>query len=42
MREQGQEAKVRYVFDAPKTQPLGTGGDMHSPSPTLRRRHWSR
>ncbi len=29
MREQGQEAKVRYVFDAPKTQPLGTGGDMH-------------
>jgi xanthine dehydrogenase molybdenum-binding subunit len=29
MREQGQEAKVRYVYDAPKTQPLGTGGDMH-------------
>lgn len=29
MREQGQEAKVRYQYDAPKTQPLGTGGDMH-------------
>ncbi len=29
MHEQGQEAKVRYVYDAPKTQPLGTGGDMH-------------
>ncbi|GAB4451325.1 MAG: selenium-dependent xanthine dehydrogenase [Anaerolineae bacterium] len=29
MREQGQEARVRYVYDAPKTQPLGTGGDMH-------------
>ncbi len=29
MRAQGQEAKVRYTYDAPKTQPLGTGGDMH-------------
>jgi xanthine dehydrogenase molybdenum-binding subunit len=29
MREQGLEAKARYAYDAPKTQPLGTGGDMH-------------
>ncbi len=29
MREQGQEAKVRFHYAAPKTQPLGTGGDMH-------------
>jgi len=29
LREQGQEAKARYVYDAPKTQPLGEGGDMH-------------
>jgi CO/xanthine dehydrogenase Mo-binding subunit len=29
MHEQGQEAKVRYTYDAPQTQPLGTGGDMH-------------
>ncbi|HML21071.1 MAG TPA: molybdopterin-dependent oxidoreductase [Aggregatilinea sp.] len=29
MREQGQDAKVRFQYVAPKTQPLGTGGDMH-------------
>jgi xanthine dehydrogenase molybdenum-binding subunit len=29
MQEQGQEARVRYAYDAPETQPLGTGGDMH-------------
>jgi len=25
----GQQPKVRYEYEAPKTQPLGTGGDMH-------------
>ncbi len=29
MKEQGLDARARYVYDAPKTQPLGTGGDMH-------------
>jgi xanthine dehydrogenase molybdenum-binding subunit len=29
MNEQGLDARVRYVYDAPQTQPLGTGGDMH-------------
>jgi len=29
MREEGREARARYQYDAPKTQPLGTGGDMH-------------
>jgi selenium-dependent xanthine dehydrogenase len=29
MRAQGLDAKVRYAYDAPQTQPLGTGGDMH-------------
>lgn len=29
MNEQGLDAKVRYHYDAPTTQPLGTGGDMH-------------
>ena len=29
MHQQGLEAKVRYAYDAPQTQPLGTGGDMH-------------
>ena len=29
MQEEGLEAKARYQYDAPKTQPLGTGGDMH-------------
>ena len=29
MQAQGLDAKVRYAYDAPKTQPLGTGGDMH-------------
>ncbi len=28
-REEGREAKVSYEYWAPKTQPLGTGGDMH-------------
>ena len=25
----GQQPRVRYKYEAPKTQPLGTGGDMH-------------
>jgi xanthine dehydrogenase molybdenum-binding subunit len=25
----GQHPRVRYEYEAPKTQPLGTGGDMH-------------
>jgi xanthine dehydrogenase molybdenum-binding subunit len=25
----GQQPRVRYEYEAPKTQPLGTGGDMH-------------
>ncbi len=25
----GQRPRVRYEYEAPKTQPLGTGGDMH-------------
>jgi selenium-dependent xanthine dehydrogenase len=25
----GQQPRVRYMYEAPKTQPLGTGGDMH-------------
>jgi selenium-dependent xanthine dehydrogenase len=29
MRQQGLDAKARYAYDAPETQPLGTGGDMH-------------
>ncbi len=29
MREEGREARARYQYDAPATQPLGTGGDMH-------------
>jgi xanthine dehydrogenase molybdenum-binding subunit len=29
MQEQGLEAKARYAYNAPPTQPLGTGGDMH-------------
>jgi xanthine dehydrogenase molybdenum-binding subunit len=29
MREDGLEARARYQYDAPTTQPLGTGGDMH-------------
>lgn len=29
MHQQGMEAKARYAYDAPATQPLGTGGDMH-------------
>src|SRR5690606_25365500 len=28
MHQQGMEAKARYAYDAPATQPLGTGGDM--------------
>ncbi len=27
--EEGREPRVRYEYWAPKTQPLGTGGDMH-------------
>ncbi|HNE69943.1 MAG TPA: molybdopterin-dependent oxidoreductase, partial [Anaerolineales bacterium] len=29
MTSMGQQPKVRYEYEAPKTQPLGTGGDMH-------------
>jgi xanthine dehydrogenase molybdenum-binding subunit len=29
MTEAGQQPKVRYMYEAPKTQPLGTGGNMH-------------
>jgi CO/xanthine dehydrogenase Mo-binding subunit/aerobic-type carbon monoxide dehydrogenase small subunit (CoxS/CutS family) len=29
MLDEGREAKLRYEYWAPKTQPLGTGGDMH-------------
>ena len=28
-QEEGRETKVQYEYWAPKTQPLGTGGDMH-------------
>jgi selenium-dependent xanthine dehydrogenase len=29
MTEIGKQPRVRYEYEAPKTQPLGTGGDMH-------------
>jgi len=29
MTSLGQKPLVRYMYEAPKTQPLGTGGDMH-------------
>ena len=29
MTASGQKPRVRYEYEAPKTQPLGTGGDMH-------------
>ncbi len=29
MTDAGQQPKVRYMYEAPKTQPLGTSGDMH-------------
>jgi CO/xanthine dehydrogenase Mo-binding subunit len=29
MTAHGQQPRVRYEYEAPKTQPLGTGGDMH-------------
>ncbi len=29
MKEMGQYPKAMYKYEAPKTQPLGTGGDMH-------------
>ncbi len=29
MKALGQQPRVRYEYEAPKTQPLGTGGDMH-------------
>jgi xanthine dehydrogenase molybdenum-binding subunit len=29
MTDSGQQPRVRYMYEAPKTQPLGTGGDMH-------------
>jgi selenium-dependent xanthine dehydrogenase len=29
MTDGGQQPRVRYMYEAPKTQPLGTGGDMH-------------
>jgi selenium-dependent xanthine dehydrogenase len=29
MKSMGQQPRVLYEYEAPKTQPLGTGGDMH-------------
>jgi selenium-dependent xanthine dehydrogenase len=29
MKAMGHQPCVRYIYEAPKTQPLGTGGDMH-------------
>jgi len=29
MKAMGRQPCVRYLYEAPKTQPLGTGGDMH-------------
>jgi xanthine dehydrogenase molybdenum-binding subunit len=29
MTATGQQPRVRYEYEAPRTQPLGTGGDMH-------------
>lgn len=29
MTGMGQQPRVRYEYEAPKTQPIGTGGDMH-------------
>jgi selenium-dependent xanthine dehydrogenase len=29
MKQQGQQPRALYEYEAPKTQPLGTGGDMH-------------
>jgi selenium-dependent xanthine dehydrogenase len=29
MKALGQQPRIRYEYEAPKTQPLGTGGDMH-------------
>lgn len=29
MKSSGQEPRALYEYEAPKTQPLGTGGDMH-------------
>jgi selenium-dependent xanthine dehydrogenase len=29
MKALGQQPRIRYEYAAPKTQPLGTGGDMH-------------
>ncbi len=29
MKSVGQKPRALYVYEAPKTQPLGTGGDMH-------------
>ena len=29
MKAIGKQPRVRYEYEAPKTQPLGTGGDMH-------------
>ncbi|MBI5823803.1 MAG: molybdopterin-dependent oxidoreductase [Chloroflexi bacterium] len=29
MNALGKQPKVRYTYEAPKTQPLGSGGDMH-------------
>ncbi|HEY64741.1 MAG TPA: molybdopterin-dependent oxidoreductase [Caldilineae bacterium] len=28
-QEEGHETRIRYEYEAPRTQPLGTGGDMH-------------
>jgi xanthine dehydrogenase molybdenum-binding subunit len=29
MKDMGQQPRALYEYEAPKTQPLGTGGDMH-------------
>jgi len=29
MKQMGQQPRASYEYEAPKTQPLGTGGDMH-------------
>jgi xanthine dehydrogenase molybdenum-binding subunit len=29
MKQMGQQPRATYEYEAPKTQPLGTGGDMH-------------
>lgn len=37
MKALGQHPRSLYQYEAPKTQPLGTGGDMHFASPLVSR-----